>query len=99
MARRADGAGSTAGRTNEKPTGRHRWVGVRALTDGGNYVGKLRLEGTRAASHEQLADDRAHLPLWDAVREGEPGAEFMAIHKGVIRAVVVLEGIAAVGAV
>ncbi len=81
-----------------KAVGRRRWVSVRVLTDDGSYVGKIRLEGARTALHDLLADDRAYLALWDAAREGEPALEFVAIHKGVIRAVVLLGEVAGAAA-
>src|SRR5512138_1201038 len=82
-----------------KAGGRRRWVTVRVLTDDGSYLGKLRLEAGLTALHDLMADARAYIALWDATREGQAtGAEFVAIHKGVIRAVVLLGEVAGVAA-
>jgi hypothetical protein len=81
-----------------KAGGRRRWVNVRVLTDDGSYLGRLRLENARTALHDLIADERAYLALWDAKREGEAEVEFVAIHKGVIRAVVLLGDVAGAAA-
>jgi hypothetical protein len=95
---RGDRAESVPKRSGAKAGGRRRWVNVRVLTDDGSYLGRLRLEGARTALHDLIADERAYLALWDARREGETRAEFVAIHKGVIRAVVLLGEVADVAA-
>ena len=75
---------------------KRRWVRVRVLTDETAYVGRLRLESTRTALHDLIADGRAYLGLWDAAAEGSAQAqEFVAIHKSAIRAVILLEQIGA----
>lgn len=71
--------------------GRRRWFRVRIETEEGTYVGRLRLEGARGTLRETVDDDRAYLGVWNATEEGSgsPG-DFMAIHKGAIRSVVLL---------
>jgi hypothetical protein len=69
---------------------RRRPVRVRVETDGEAYTGTLTL-GRRVS--EALHDDRAYLALWDATRDGTGETEeFVAIHKGAIRSVVVVPG-------
>jgi hypothetical protein len=74
-----------AGRRRGK---RRRPVRVRVETDGETYTGTLTL-GRRL--NEVLDDDRTYLALWDATLDGtDETEEFVAIHKGAIRAVVVV---------
>ncbi len=75
---------------------KRRWARVRVLTDESAYVGRLRLESTRTALHDLLADARTYLALWDAAPEGSAQRrEFVAIHKSAIRTVILLEEIGA----
>jgi hypothetical protein len=51
----------------------------------------MRLEGGRGTLSEAIDDDRTYLGIWSASEEGSvPSEEFVAIHKGVIRSVVLL---------
>jgi hypothetical protein len=71
--------------------GRKRWFRVRVETEEGAYVGRLRLEGARGTLRQTIDDDRAYLGVWNATEEGSGfREEFMAIHKGAIRSVVLL---------
>jgi hypothetical protein len=75
-----------------KRHGRRRWFRVRVETDDGAYVGSLRLNGPRAPLRELVDDDRAYLALWNATQEPTGSRdEFVAIHKGAIRFVVLLD--------
>jgi hypothetical protein len=86
------GATARSGRTSP----RRRWFRVKVQTDEAAYLGSLRLGSARTALHDLLADERAYLALWDATEEGSPAArEYVAIHKGAIRAVVLLGDAAA----
>jgi hypothetical protein len=82
----------------EAPRRRRRWYHVRVETESGAYVGRLRLDGPRGTLRETVDDDRAYLALWDATEEATGSCEeYVAIHKGGIRYVVLL-GEAAAGA-
>lgn len=71
--------------------GRKRWFRVRVETDEGAYVGRLRLEGRWGTLRDTVDDGRAYLGVWNATEEGSGSREdFVAIHKGVIRSVVLL---------
>ena len=73
---------------------RGRRVRVRVETDGETYVGTLTLGCTLG---EMLDDARAYLAVWNAALEGSDRVEeFVAIHKGAIRSVVVVAGEAGV---
>lgn len=72
-----------------RPAGRPGWYRVRIETEGGTYVGSLRLD--EAGLRPVVDDERAYLPLWNASREGSPEVEeFLALHKAAIRSVVVV---------
>jgi hypothetical protein len=90
--RPAPGARTRSGHTSL----RQRWFRVKVQTDECTYLASLRLGSARSALQDLIADERAYLALWDATEEGSPkAAEFVAIHKGTIRAVVLLGDIAA----
>ena len=60
-------------------------------TDGGTLVGRLRLDSARAGLGEVIENGRTYLSLWDATVEGSGVTdEFVAIHKGAIRSVMLL---------
>jgi hypothetical protein len=70
---------------------RRRWFRVRVETEEGTYTGRLRLDGPRGTLHESIDDERAYLALWDATEEATGSRdEYVAIHKGAIRSVVLL---------
>jgi hypothetical protein len=82
------GAGTEQSTTRSR---RRRWFRVRVETEEGVYTGRLRSEGPRGTLHETIADDRAYLSLWDATAEATGSRdEYVAIHKGSIRCVVLL---------
>ena len=74
---------------------RRRWYRVRVQTDEGPYVGSLRLDTARPslrALRDLVEEDRAYLSLWNVTREGSGVVEgYMALHKGAVRFVVLLE--------
>lgn len=71
--------------------GRPLWVRVRVETDEGAYMGRVRLDGSRGTIRELIDDERAYLAVWDATEEpAGTRDDFVAIHKGAIRYVVVL---------
>jgi hypothetical protein len=79
-------AGRSSGRS-----GRKRWFRVRVETDEGAIVGRLRLGRAHGTLRETVDDDRAYLGVWHATEEGSASPEeFVAIHKGAIRSVVLL---------
>ena len=81
------GARTRSGHTSP----RRRWFRVKVQTDECTYLASLRLGSARSALQDLIADERAYLALWDATEEGSPkAAEFVAIHKSTIRAVVLL---------
>lgn len=70
---------------------RYRWVRVRVDTDGGTYVGTVRLDGPAGGLRELVEADRSYLALWSAIHESSGAVEeFVAIHKSAIRVVVLL---------
>ncbi len=70
---------------------RSRWVRVKVDTDGGTYVGSLRLDGPAGGLRELVEADRSYLSLWSATHESSGAVEeFVAIHKSAIRVVVQL---------
>jgi hypothetical protein len=70
---------------------RRRWLRVKVDTDGGTYVGSLRLGGPTGGLRELVEDDRSYLALWSATHESSGAVEeFVAIHKNAIRGVVQL---------
>jgi hypothetical protein len=70
---------------------RRRWFRVRVETEAGAYEGRLRLDGPRGTLRETIDDDRTYLALWDATDEATGSRdEYVAIHKGAIRCVVLL---------
>ena len=73
---------------------RRRWYRVRVQTDEGPYVGSLRLDTSRnslRALRDLIEEERAYLALWEVTREGSDTVEdYMAIHKGAVRFVVLL---------
>ncbi len=80
-----------ARRRPEAPRRRRRWYRVRVETESGAYVGRLRLDGPRGTLRETVDDDRAYLALWDATEEATGSCDdYVAIHKGAIRCVVLL---------
>jgi hypothetical protein len=77
-----------AGRGRRKK--RRHPVRVRVVTDGEVYTGTLKV-GRRL--RDVLDDGRTYLALWDARLDGSGETEeFVAIHKGAIRSVVVVPG-------
>lgn len=80
----------TTGKASDHRLGkRPRWCRVRVETEGGTYVGSLRMDS--AGLRQLVDDDRAYLPLWNALRDGSPAAEeFLALHKAAIRSVLIL---------
>lgn len=69
------------------------WVRARVETDEGTYEARLRVECSQLGLGELLDDGRAYLGLWDAVPHGAAISEdFLAIHKGAVRCVTLLEG-------
>ena len=87
------------GAETEQPAmrrGRRPWFRVRVEMEDGAYVGSLRLDGPRGTLRELVDDDRAYLSLWDATQEATGSRdEFVALHKGAIRFVVLLDANAA----
>jgi hypothetical protein len=87
------------GAETEQPAtrrGRRRWFRVRVETEDGAYVGSLRLDGPLGTLRELVDDDRTYLSLWNATQELTGSREeFVALHKGAIRFVVLLDGNAA----
>jgi hypothetical protein len=78
---------------------RPRWIRVRAVTDDGAYVGRLKLQGKDHSLTDVVADARAYLGLWSVVQEPSGQRdEFVALHKGTIRYVVQLAGVDAADA-
>jgi len=70
---------------------RRRWFRVRVETEEGAYTGRLRFDGPRGTLRETIDEDRAYLALWDATEEATGSRdEYVAIHKGAIRCVVLL---------
>jgi hypothetical protein len=72
-------------RRSDKP----RWYRVRVDSESGVYLGSLCLDagGLRSV----IDDERAYLPLWNAVHEGSAApANFLALHKAGIRSVLVV---------
>ena len=70
---------------------RRRWVRVKVDTDGGTYVGSVRLDGPAGGLRELVEADRSYLALWSATHESTGVVEeFVAIHKSAIRLVVLL---------
>ena len=70
---------------------RRRWVRVKVDTDGGTYVGSVRLDGPAGGLRELVEADRSYLALWSATHESSGAVEeFVAIHKSAIRVVVLL---------
>jgi len=70
---------------------RRRWVRVKVDTDGGTYVGSLRLDRPAGGLRELVEADRSYLSLWNATHERSGAVEeFVAIHKSAIRLVVQL---------
>jgi hypothetical protein len=60
-------------------------------TESGAYLGRLRLGGRVGSLRETVDDERAYLALWDATDEATGARdEYVAIHKAVIRSVVLL---------
>jgi hypothetical protein len=83
------------GRDNggKRAGGRKGWVRARVETDEGAYEASLRVERSQHGLGELLDDGRAYLGLWDAVPHGASTREdFLAIHKGAVRCVTLLEG-------
>jgi hypothetical protein len=77
-------------RSGRKRRARQRWFRVRVEAEGGAYVGSLLLDSLGLREH--LDGERAYLGLWNAVREGSSVVEdFIALHKSVIRSVVLVE--------
>lgn len=71
---------------------RRRWVRARVETDAETYEATLRVEHSQVGLGELLDDGRAYLGLWDAVPNGTlTPQDFVAIHKGAIRSVLLLE--------
>ena len=80
------------GRGGKRESGRKGWVRARIETDEGAYEASLRVECSQHALGELLDDGRAYLGLWDAVPHGASISEdFLAIHKGAVRCVTLLE--------
>jgi hypothetical protein len=72
--------------------GRRRRVRVRVVTDVETYLASLQVPHRRGGLDHVLNDGRAYLALWDATLAGSSEVEeFVAIHKGAIRSIVVLE--------
>lgn len=70
---------------------RRRWIRVKVDTDGGTYVGSLRIDGPAGGLRELVEADRSYLSLWNATHESSGAVEeFVAIHKSAIRVVVQL---------
>jgi hypothetical protein len=70
---------------------RRRWVRVKVDTDGGTYVGSVRLGGPAGSLRALVEADRHYLALWSATHESSGVVEeFVAIHKSAIRVVVQL---------
>lgn len=70
---------------------RRGWARVKVDTDGGTYVGSVRLDGPAGGLHELVEADRSYLALWNATHESSGAVEeFVAIHKSAIRLVVQL---------
>ena len=79
-------------RAHPRRPSRRRRVRVRVETDDARYEGCLRMVRRPGGLHDVLNDGRAYLALWDATLDGSlPVEEFVAIHKGTIRSVVVLD--------
>jgi hypothetical protein len=77
--------GGRTGRRSDKP----RWYRVRVDSESGVFLGSLCLDGGGLRS--VIDDERAYLPLWNAVHEGSAApADFVALHKAGIRSVVVV---------
>jgi len=73
--------------------GRKGWVRARVETDEGAYEARLRVECSQHGLGDLLDDGRAYLGLWDAAPHGaSTREEFLAIHKGAVRCVTLLEG-------
>ena len=90
VARRSEDTlpGKDRGRSGAR---RRRWVRVKVDTDGGTYVGSLRLDGPAGSLRELVEADRSYLALWSATHESSGAVEeFVAIHKSSIRVVVQL---------
>jgi hypothetical protein len=66
-----------------------RWYRVRVDSECGVYLGSLCLDA--GGLRPVIDDERAYLPLWNAVHEGSQApAGFVALHKAGIRSVVVM---------
>jgi hypothetical protein len=87
-------ARSEARRSEASPRrhGRRRRVRVRVVTDVETYLASLQVPRRRGGLDLVLNDGRAYLALWDATPAGSSEVEeFVAIHKGAIRSIVVLD--------
>ena len=68
------------------------WIRARVETDQETYEASLRADASRQGLDEILGDGRAYLGLFDAVAGSTNHSEdFLALHKGAIRSVTVLE--------
>jgi hypothetical protein len=78
--------------TMTHPAGLSRRATVRIETEGGVYVGQLRVaEGAHRVS-DVLADDRQFLSLTDVrVNDGEQAEAYMALNKSFIRTLRILD--------
>jgi hypothetical protein len=82
-------AAKTDAKGSRRRGARPRWYRVRVETEGGAYLGSLRIDS--AGLRQVVDDERTYLPLWNAAREGSPAVEeFLALHKAAIRSVVVV---------
>lgn len=91
---------TVAGRSEDELPGKGRgrsgarrrgWARVKVDTDGGTYVGSVRLDGPAGGLRELVDADRSYLALWNATHESSGALEeFVAIHKSAIRVVVQL---------